>query len=54
MRVRFAAFTPQVSDTQPPSSAVLAQPRTFFEMVIFSVVVSVTTQVVMHFIFPRR
>lgn len=60
--MRFAAVTQEQLDSSASTQAsalvnpaALAQPRTFLEMVLFSVAVSVATQLVMHFVFrPRR
>ncbi len=55
MRVQFAAYTgPLVPDSQPAAVATFAGPKTFLEMVIFSVAVSVTTQIIIHHIFKPR
>jgi hypothetical protein len=51
MRIRFAAFTPERVDAQPPASAMIAQPRTWLEMVFFSVTVSVITHVIIMKVF---
>lgn len=51
MQVNFSAFTPTVLDAQPPA---LGTPRTFFEMLLFSVTVSVITQVIVHQILKPR
>jgi hypothetical protein len=54
MRVRFAAFTPATPDAQPPASAMIAQPRTWLEMVFFSVTVSVVTHIIIRKLFDSR
>jgi hypothetical protein len=61
MRVRFAAVTQEdlsESASQQASALVspqmMAHPKTFLEMVLFSVAVSVVTQVVLHFVFRPR
>lgn len=53
MRIRFAAYSEQ-PDAQPPASAMIAQPRTWLEMVFFSVTVSVITHVIINRIFRPR
>ena len=53
--MRFAAVTDgQAQTASAPAAAAFGPPRTFFEMVLFSVAVSVATQVVLRSLFKER
>lgn len=51
MRVQFQAYGPLIPDSQPAAVATFSGPKTFLEMVVFSVCVSVCTQIIVHRIF---
>ncbi len=52
MRIQFAGATPIPVDVQPQQLYV--GPKTLFEMVLFSVTVSIATQLIMRALFKPR